>query len=214
MLKFISDNTGTIITIISILVTIVSIIVSIYFSVKANKFEKKLKVMDWNEVNIAMNKLYKKMANDKFKPDIIVAPGARGAILAELLLDRLSHAIPIYTGISLIWGCNDSNNASIDFNGYKKISNICEWNIFIPNAVFEIPKDKKVLIVDDFTVAGEFPEKVRKLFIDEEFDKNNIKTMYLIITYAVELANRKPDYYYKIAESKEYYFPWGEANTG
>lgn len=40
MLKFISDNTGTIITIISILVTIVSIIVSIYFSVKANKFEK------------------------------------------------------------------------------------------------------------------------------------------------------------------------------
>ena len=207
MLKFISDNTGTIITIISILVTIVSIIVSIYFSVKANKFEKKLKVMDWNEVNIAMNKLYK-------KPDVIVAPGARGAILAELLLDRLSHAIPIYTGISLIWGCNDSNNASIDFNGYKKISNICEWNIFIPNAVFEIPKDKKVLIVDDFTVAGEFPEKVRKLFIDEEFDKNNIKTMYLIITYAVELANRKPDYYYKIAESKEYYFPWGEANTG
>lgn len=198
----------------SYLITIFSIGVTLNSTQKSKILEKRLKTMTWEEVIIAINCLYKKMKKDGFEPDIIIAPGARGAILAELLLDKLSHDIPIYTGVSLLGEGTNMNDNFTNSNEYEKINIRDDWDIFIPELVFCIKSDKKVLIIDDFTIAGDFPRELKNKFLQNGFSKNQVKTMYLIITYAVKESKKEPDYYYKVAESQEYYFPWGRANTG
>lgn len=200
--NFIDNNIANIISIIGVILTI-------YFGYRSLKAEKKLKTMDWAEVIIAMNQLLKRMKRDKFVPDLIVTPGARGAILAELLLGYFSHDIPVYTGISII----SSVRKISCINGYEKINSLKNWDIFIPKSVFE-SNNFKILIVDDFTITGTFPENIKKLFIEKGFSETNIKTMYVVITSAAKASFRTPDYFYKIVDNDDYYFPWGKANTG
>ena len=212
MFDFFSNHISDSIVIISNFITIVSIFITVKSIQKKKKNERRLKTINWDELVIAMNKLCKRMKKDKFLPDVIIAPSARGAILAELLLQSLSHSreIPVYTGISLIY----EKPKKVDISGYTKINNLKNWDIFIPNIAFKVENSKKILIVDDFTIAGTFPEKLKDLFSTKGFDKKNVKTMYTIITDATKNSNREPDYYYKIINTSEYYFPWGEASTG
>ena len=163
--------------IVGYLITIISILVTLKSMKKNKTLEKRLKTMTWEEIVIAINCLYKKMKKDGFEPDIIVAPGARGAILAELLLDKLSHDIPIYTGVSLLWEETNMSDNFTNSNEYEKINIRDDWDIFIPEPTFGIKPDKKVLIIDDFTVAGIFPCELKKIFLQKGFTQNHVKTM-------------------------------------
>lgn len=137
-------------------ITVISLFVTIYFGIKSDEYKKALKKMEWSDVLSAIDLLYAKLKKDKYTPNAILVPGLRGGIIAEVLVNKIGHNIPVLVGSSIV------GEKNIDIAGYNFIRINDNWNIFIPNAILEFSNDK-ILIIDDFTLAGKFPEDFRKI---------------------------------------------------
>lgn len=52
----------------------------------------------------------------------------------------------------------------------KKLIVKKNWDIFIPKSVFE-SNNFKILVVDDFTITGTFPENIKNCLLKKDFRK-------------------------------------------
>jgi hypoxanthine phosphoribosyltransferase len=207
--KLLTD-TNLLLTIISTFVTVVSIITSIYYYKKSNKLEKEKLKLEWNEIRTVVDDLTENLKKTGFKPDIILAPGLRGAIISEILIENFNREIPVFVGVSHIH--NPSNN-KLDIETFKKIKVRNHWNIYIPEVVFT-HSNNKILIVDDFCLTGSFFNDLKEQLIENGFNQSNIKIFCSVITNVTKLSDSCPDFYWKIVPDDNFYFPWGRANRG
>lgn len=130
--------------------------------------------------------------------------------MAELILNKFNRNMPAIIGISYMeFGEKEMPRIKdyYEFNVGKG------WNIYIPNAINEF-KDKKILIVDDFCLTGEFYEKLISFLVGEGFKRDKIKIFCAVITQVTKSADRAPEYYHLVTDDDNFYFPWGKANTG
>jgi len=143
-------------------------------------------------------------------PDLILAPGSRGAILAELILNKFNRNIPAVTGISFM---EFTAKPMPLIRDYFVFSIAKGWNIYIPSAINEF-KDGKVLIVDDFCLTGEFFQGLRAFLVSQGFRAENVRVFCAVITKVTQAADRAPEYYHVVTDDDNFYFPWGKAHTG
>lgn len=124
----------------------------------------------------------------------------------------LGKAVPKIqiVGISLI---KDERDVNANIEGYIKLNVSDDWNIFIPKAILSF-KDKNILTVDDFCLAGEFHVRLKNELINLGIPKERIRVSYAVITSVTKSSNRAPDYYWREITDDNFYFPWGKANTG
>lgn len=190
-------------------ITIISFAVTIFFGMKSSKLEKALRKMEWSDVLSAVDLLWFQLRKDNYIPDVILSPGLRGCFFAELLVNKMGHDIPVLVGSSII---EDKKNVD-ELNGYTKIPVREDWNIFIPDIVFRL-QNAKILIVDDFTLSGQFPVDLKKQLFCNGIRKENVKSFYAVITTVTKSKGSIPDYYWKEVSDDNFYFPWGKANMG
>lgn len=191
-------------------ITIISLGFTIFFGIKSESLKKASRSMSWTDVLNSVDFLWKRLRQDRFHPDIIIAPGLRGCFFAELLVNKIGHDIPVFVGSSII-GAEDKQ--SVFESGFTKIVVNKNWNIFIPDYILGM-KEAKILIVDDFTLAGQFPHDLKTLMLEEGIKDENIKVFYAVITTVVKSKDYLPDYYWKEVSDDNYFFPWGRANMG
>lgn len=186
--------------------TLISLIFTIYFGIKANKLEKSRKKLEWTDLQASANDLGDLVKKDKFTPDIIFTPGLRGATFTNLLKQEINKEVPVFVGIS-IWKEKAENIQPIpDFIMIETN----KWYIFMPNGLLK-QNSKKVLIIDDYVMSGDFLEKLKQVLIDNGFDNDNIKTMSIVTTQVAINNHKAPNYHWLITKDDSFYFPWGKA---
>ncbi|MFZ5986460.1 MAG: hypothetical protein ACOYWZ_04950 [Bacillota bacterium] len=191
-------------------ISVIGVILTIFYGMESKRLKKALKKMEWHDVLIFTDFLWSKLKKDKFKPDVILTPGLRGGIISEVLIGKMGHDIQVFVGISLI---KDERDVNANIEGYIKLNVSDDWNIFIPKAILSF-KDKNILIVDDFCLAGEFHVRLKNELINLGIPKERIRVSYAVITSVTKSSNRAPDYYWREITDDNFYFPWGKANTG
>jgi hypoxanthine phosphoribosyltransferase len=187
-------------------VSIISFGATIYYGKKSSKLEKERKKLDWADLQSCANDLGKDLKKTKFKPDIIFTPGLRGATFANLLQNEISGEIPVFVGISF-WKEKIKNINS--FENYEMIET-SKWFILIPKLIMS-QKNKKILIVDDYAMSGDFLQNVIKLVTNEGINKKNVKSMTIATTKVAIENHKEPDYYWMTTHDSNFYFPWGKA---
>lgn len=200
-----------VITIIFGIISVLGVGFTIFYGLKAEKLKKGKKTLTWNELQVIVDSICFKMKKDKFTPDIILAPGLRGGIISELIINKFDRNIPVFVGIS--YRDFEENRATLKVSNYDYFFINNDWDILVPNSIFDF-KDKKILFVDDFCLTGEFFVAVRKYLIDNGFTPQNIKFFCSVITRVTISSNRAPEYYSVVTDDDYYYFPWGKANMG
>lgn len=85
-----------------------------------------------------------------------------------------------------------------------------KWNIYIPESLFK-ENDKRLLILDDFTMSGDSVTQLVDFFIEKGFSPEKVKTASLICTNTAIDGGKAPDYYCFDIPDAQFYFPWGKA---
>lgn len=179
-------------------------VVGFYMTIKGVQAQKQAKSIDWSQMHSAAKSLCKDIK--KYKPDIIICPGQKGGIFAQLIVDNLELSIPIYTGFMVTVSENiDSSMTDNYFN-----IDTTKWHVFLPLSIKKTI-NSKVLIVDDYVMSGDFLFKLKDKLIEFGYDGNRIRSCSIVTTNVAKLAKKAPNYYWKIVDAEECYFPWGKA---
>lgn len=199
----ISDVLGLVINISSLMIGIIGFVYGL--------FEKKKRhSIQWGDLEVAVKTMILQMKRE-FVPDILYAPTQKSGIIVELTLPYLQHYTPTFFGIGIA-----KRNFSYE-NAYPKILNAevyfhfetTKWHAYVPKSIMAY-NDKKILIVDDFAMSGEYLEKLKKCLIDDAgFDFSKIKTLCLATTEVAINDKKAPDYSWKVSDSAVIYLPWG-----
>lgn len=172
---------------------------------KGNKMQKASKTIDWEQIQVASKALSKSIKKE-ILPDAIICPGQKGGIFAQLLLEELDLVIPIYTGFIL------KNTADVDNSlseNYIKLSTT-KWNVYLPKCIEHL-QGKNVLIVDDYVMSGDFLQQLKAYLLTNGVAETQLMSCSVATTDVAISTNKSPDLFWKIADAKECYFPWGKA---
>ncbi len=188
------------------LITIISFGLTIFYGIKSTRLEKQRKKLDWTDLQSCAKDLGNELKKTGFNPDMIFTPGLRGATFANLLQNEIVQQIPVYVGISY-WKDSISKCELID--GYELIET-SKWYVLFPKLPM-CQKGKKILILDDYVMSGDFLKSTKKMLIDFGLDENNIKSMAVTTTKIAIESHKAPDYYWMTTFDSNFYFPWGKA---
>ena len=190
--------------------TFVGVVLTVYYGTKSAKLERAKTTLYWHDVETICDSVSVSLKRDSFKPEVILAPGLPGGILSELLVSRFDSDIPIFTGISYRYF---GQTAKLSIDNYQTFNIRSDWDILIPESVLSF-KDKRILIVDDFWLTGEFFPNLKRYLTTNGFDETKVKVFCAVITSVTKSSGRMPDYYSLVTDRDSFYFPWGEASIG
>ena len=88
-----------------------------------------------------------------------------------------------------------------------------KWHVYMPNIIKTTANKSniKILIIDDFTMSGDFLFSLKKELNNLGYIPQNIRSCSIAVTSVAQNTNKAPDYYYKEVEDSNFYFPWGKA---
>lgn len=197
--------------IISILIGAFAIIIAIYFGLQSKYLFKEIRRISWDELRLAARELRKKIEKE-FHPDLIFVPCKRGATIVNLMYD-VEENVQLFVGNRLD---KRRTQFSLPKNWRQQwaIVETGKYKHLIPRYLLNLLKEnknRKILIIDDFTMTGDSIEKIKELMEKEKIPSDNIKTAAIVATYVSYEGKGLPDFYWLITAYKVFYFPWGKA---
>lgn len=117
----------------------------------------------------------------------------------------MKDILPVMVGISS-WSNFDYFD---DIVGYKVLTTK-KWQLLIPELLFSDTK-KKLLIVDDFAMTGDFLFILKDELIKYGYKPYNIKSITIATTRLAIENNTAPDLYWRKNADSNFFFPWGKA---
>lgn len=187
------------------LTTLAGVLLTILYGRKSARLEKSRKKLEWSDFQACATDLAAAVKRF-FVPDLIVTPGLRGATLANLMIKDLGENIPVLVGASYWKEAPGPGSAP---TGYFHIETN-KWHVYIPE-IAVADSSKRVLIVDDFTMSGDFLEKLVACFLSAGFERDNIKTATAVVTRIAIQNHKAPDIHWMESLDTSFYFPWGKA---
>ncbi len=176
----------------------------------ARREKKRARSVRWGELSAAVKAIVLSMRKT-FVPNIIYAPTQKSGILLELMQPYFENYIPTIFGLGIAKKTYQEAYASravLDSDEYYQFET-GKWRAYVPKSI-KAYKDKKLLIVDDFAMTGEYLEALKKCLVDTVgFSEENIRTVCLVDTQIAENDGRGPDYVWKTIDSSLIYLPWG-----
>ena len=194
-------------TIISFVIGIIGTLLSafgIFLSFESIKKTKETKTIDWSQMQSA-SKHISRLLKHNFLPDCIITPGQKGGIFAQLIMDNLEIEVPIFTGFLF----DKKINLNSENNNYIVIETT-KWNVNLPNCLKDTAYSK-ILIVDDLVMSGDFLTNLISRLKTYGYKDTNIKSCSIATTKVAITTKKSPDYYWKVVDADDCYFPWGKA---
>lgn len=196
-----------VLTVIGTVVTVAALLLSVYFYRMSEATKRQLKSLDWNDLQNASTSLARRIREDGCSPVALVTPGARGASIANLLAADFDNQPPVYVGIST-W--KDSPSGVVHSSPDSILLDLPKWEVIIPGAITKF-SDGVILVVDDFTMRGDFLELLKDALAAAGVARDRLKSATVATTDVAVKAGKAPDYSWKTFEGTDFYFPWGKA---
>lgn len=200
-------------TIIQNLASFLSLIIGMIgavLSYDAYKKSRALKTVSWNDLQSATKFIWKKLKESKFTPDIILSSDPKGGIVAYMIskfydndiFTNIGHAT--LKGIPRVITFSDTTYAVIETS---------RWEVGLSKQIVDMDgaSNKKILIVDDFVLSGDFNTKLIELLHNAGYNRKNIMVCCVAVTKVAIESKKAPDFFWKIVDNNDFYFPWGKA---
>jgi len=173
----------------------------------AVRSRRRLKTIAWEDLQKAARHLASKIKNEDFIPDLIIAPGPRGGIVAELVAQQFTMPPHILVGTTVRAKDADSWRTPITFVEFPSV----KWSVFFPEQVTELCPGSKILLIDDYARTGESITLISDWLASCGNDNTNIKTATVAVSEIAIDNQRDPDHHWKRVDSSDFSFPWGAA---
>ncbi len=204
------DIAGLVVGVIGTAFGMVGTIVGVVGFYRAEKEKKRSRSVRWEDLSAAVKAMVLAMRKE-FIPDVIYAPTQKSGILIELMQPHFQKYIPVIfgLGVSKKTYCEETACKTIlDAKDYYHFETV-KWHAYVPKTIAAY-KEKRVLIVDDFAMTGEYLDSLKQCLIHGAgFSSENIRTVCLVATKVAENDNRAPNYVWKTIDTAITYLPWG-----
>jgi hypoxanthine phosphoribosyltransferase len=179
----------------------------VVLTIDSNRKNRKLKAVVWSDIQSATKFFWKKLNRKKFEPTFIIAPGQKGGIIAQLIDDFYEEEIPILSGF-----LETKDKEQVEDDNYMTLKTT-KWYVHMPISLKTCKQKERVklLIVDDFVMSGDFLYSLKNQLLELGYLEKNICSCAIVVTKVAKDANKAPDYYWKVVDDKDFYFPWGKA---
>ena len=192
-----------VLNVVSLAVGFAGLIGTLYFGLKSNALQRKLRRFEWDDVEDGVRYLNREITK-RFDPELILTISAPGAIVTNLFVTHRSKITPVYIGITL----QREDPRTLSFTTDHHIIATSKWRIAVPNALLR-HREKKLLVLDGSVITGDAMDNILRLLKESGFDRNNILTACLITTDVALRAGKGPDIYWRNVPDCEVYMPWG-----
>lgn len=193
------------------IVGIVGLGTSYLFHLQASKWRDRVRRITWMDLEVGAAELARKAENYWSKtPDVILAVGPRGAIIAYLMMLQFKKEIPIIACVSHL---NDEPG-----QGFPDPTVGKEWEaiqtrrcrVHIPNALYEETRNR-VLVVDDWVRSGDMLYAILETLKAHSQDIRSIYSCTIAVTDTALANGKAPMAWVFEVEAKGTFFPWGAA---
>lgn len=193
----------------SVILAIISFAYAIYCRHVTKKTEKETRTINWQDINTATKHLAQQIG-EKNKPDIIYIPNIKSGIIAYFIKDFFMEYIPIIVGQAIPQKqfSEDSKNKILNQKQYLSFQTN-KWHCYIPKTILDY-KDKKMLIIDDFAMSGDFLKLLKDTLIKAGFNEENIITVCIATTEVAIRSEAAPTFFWKKFSTTDIYMPWGK----
>ncbi|MBD3191533.1 MAG: phosphoribosyltransferase [Candidatus Heimdallarchaeota archaeon] len=147
--------------------------------------KKNIQALDFNDIWFIIYKLYKRIHDSSFDPEVIVGIARGGYPVARIFCDLFGIGKVAMMGIEFYTGINETKEK--------------------PQVLYDVPidiDDKRVLLVDDVADTGKSLELAKR-----HLEKKNIQTLKIATLHYKPQSIIKPDFYYEKTEDWIVY-PW------
>ncbi|MGQ0501964.1 MAG: hypothetical protein ACT4P0_05040 [Panacagrimonas sp.] len=167
----------------------------------------KAKTFSFDEVRQYISKINRRMERE-FAPDAIVTMSGPGSIAACCLSSENTRDIPLFVAVTFPLSSKSDHRKSLE--DFRSVANSQswrnikteKWDIFIPETVFNLGKDKRVVIFDDKVLSG-----TSQIKLQSELEKCG----YQVKRAAVFSSTHQVQYlaWHGEALDEMFYMPWG-----
>lgn len=175
---------------------------SVTLGLKSLNLQKKLRTITIPSLKAYSEKIAKDIDRSGYRPDLIIVPDVKNAIIAHFVRNKLKSSPSVMVGFQ-IYKADHADVPSKD--GFINVST-ARSHILLPDALKKYA-NKKILFVDSIQKSGSTMDSLRESLVALGFDKKNFKTCCLIRSTSYPNAV-KPDYTYRTLEG-QVVFPWG-----
>ncbi len=188
------------------LASVAGLALTLHFGRKSIRLERAMQTLSWEDVVVAADDLGASISKTGFQPEMFLATSVRGGIIAHFMSRHLAPTSPVLVGI-VEWKGEDLFHG--DLSTYDTIDT-SKVRLYIPKAVYA-NSERRVLVVDDFTMSGDGMAETRARLINHGFRPDAVRTATLIVSTVALARHRGPDHYWKKVDSLDFFFPWGRA---
>lgn len=197
----------------SIVIGLVSLLIGIYGALMAyiaHKKSKALKSLTFEDLEKSAKYIWKKLQKEDFIPDIMISPDPKGGIVAFLLSQLFDNNSLLHIGNAVRL---EPGSAAPATDGEYLIIQTNRWLVLLSNQILNTRESssKKVLIVDDFVLSGDFNTLLIKTLVNNGYNTENIKVCCAAVTNVAIQSKKEPDVYWKVVNDDDFFLPWGKA---
>jgi hypoxanthine phosphoribosyltransferase len=177
-----------------------------------------LATLAWFKTAIALNDVVRCVSNvrnwlyeESYKPDVFVAGQSGSLIVTELLIkDLYTEKVPHPPTYVLYELPADSSSEKYNRHGTKSVSASTATQFFIPHAIEEEDRNKKILIFTDWVNTGNTLDGIKNELQKMKF--NQIRTV--AVTANKNLVQKSPDYTCFVVQEPWDKLPWKPRYSG
>lgn len=196
----------SLVTIALSITSVAGVIATFYYGIKSTRLERQKKQLDYADLQTCANDLGMKIQK-VVQPQVCFTPGLNGATFANLLVAEFRDWVPVFVG----------NTFPIDARSDHPVAGtICQistsrWRVHIPEELLEYT-DCSILIIDDFAFSGDFLLRLKNFLLESGFQEDKVRSVCVATTKVAERSGKAPDFYWRLADNDDFYFPWGRAD--
>jgi hypoxanthine phosphoribosyltransferase len=184
---------------------VLGIAVAVYFGIENRRLQREKIRFTWDDISAGARDLARKIKKAGFAPEIVLTLSFRGAMVAGIIVLEFDSEPLVYTCIAV-----DIHTALSFPPREHTLIETTKWRLYIPDSL-RGHSDKKILIVDDFTMSGDALGAVRRHHHGFGFDHHAVKAATLVCTTGAIDGGKAPEFYWYETPTTRFYFPWGQA---
>lgn len=172
--------------------------------------ERALKNISWDDVNAGTKFLWKQLHKLNFEPDFFICPHPQGGIVAHLLTQFYDYNIFTDVGYTIF---KNTTEPTLFLEDNYTVVETNRIKVFLSKIIQNMPnkENKKIVVVNDFILSGDFNSHLTDILINYGYSKDNIIVCCIAVTKVAISSAKAPDFYWKIVDDEDFYFPWGKA---
>jgi hypoxanthine phosphoribosyltransferase len=190
-------------TVVGGVVTLLSFALMIYYQGQNRLLYRERFTYSWTDILTGVQKMLRFTQTKRFTPEVVISYTGAAGVVANLFVLLMEKRVPFYQ-VMIADVLNSWQSVPVDYVAVET----ARHTIYIPNALLNVDKNTRILLIDAVSVTGTNAEAVLSCLRQHGFSK--LLYISLLRVKPVNVVRCTPAFHFFENPTTEWYWPWGK----